>query len=90
MQNEIIHFDKRLTNICKGIAIILMIIHHIFPGMEGYGLKIGSTWVMAEIAILGKVVVSIYLFLSGYGLCESLKGKKLLWNTIFYKWIYGI
>lgn len=76
-------FDKRVTNICKGIAVILMLIHHIFPGMTGYGLKLANTWVLPQVAILGKVCVSIFLVLSGYGLYESYKTKKFERNTIF-------
>ena len=54
-----------------------MLIHHIFPGMEGFGLKIGQTWILPEIAAWGKVCVSIFLFLSGYGLQERYANKKL-------------
>ncbi|MBT9777212.1 acyltransferase family protein [Clostridium sp. MCC353] len=78
-------FDKTQTNICKGIAIILMIIHHIFPNMEGYGLNVFGIWIMPQLAILGKICVSIFLFLSGYGLFESYKKRSFEIKKFYVK-----
>ena len=50
------------TQILKGLGICLMLWHHLFWLMPDYGA------VTQAVGILGKVCVSIFLFLSGYGL----------------------
>lgn len=65
----------------KGIAILLMIFHHLFRLKEfSYGfdvsffpLTIGRT---AQIATFFKICVPIFVFLSGYGLLHSYKKMK--------------
>ncbi|OOM75832.1 acyltransferase family protein [Clostridium puniceum] len=66
-------FTIKNTNYCKGIAIILMIIHHLFWNVPGYGVTIGHIALSQRIAVIGKVCVSIFLFLSGFGLYKSIK-----------------
>lgn len=69
-------FDKTTTNICKGIAIILMYIHHSFYSKDSFrGMSVifapltqGQT---VAIARLCKVCVSIFVFLSAYGVYRS-------------------
>lgn len=90
LETSDIKFDKRITNICKGVAILLMIVHHVFPGMENYGLRIFGLWVMPQLAIFGKVCVSIYLLLSGYGLYESCKDKPFSLHTFYWKRLKSI
>lgn len=70
-------FSIEMTNFVKGIAIILMIIHHLFWNFSGYGLEISGVAISQRIAIVGKVCVSIFLLLSGYGMFESLKKNSL-------------
>lgn len=50
------------TAILKGIAICAMLVHHLFYENPEYGAVV---W---HCALLGKVCVAIFLFLSGFGL----------------------
>ena len=60
----------------KGIAILLMLVHHLFSGQTGvyddmllYTSSSGEChYLIHEIGILSKVCVAIFVFLSGYGL----------------------
>ncbi|WP_035280758.1 acyltransferase family protein, partial [Clostridium saccharoperbutylacetonicum] len=67
-------FTVEHTNYCKGIAIILMVIHHLYWNSPGYGIYIGQVTLSQRIAAIGKVCVSIFLLLSGFGLAKTLKG----------------
>lgn len=71
--------DKRftvdITNSCKGIAICLMIIHHLFFNVTNMGVEIYHIVIAQKIGILSKVCVAIFLILSGYGL-EKKYGKE--------------
>lgn len=50
------------TNITKGIAICAMLIHHLFNETNIYG------YYIQQIGIVCKVCVSMFLFVSGYGM----------------------
>lgn len=88
-------FSIENTNLCKGIAICLMITHHLFWNIPDIGYKIGGVALSQRIGIIGKVCVSIYLILSGIGIYESTKDStnlsrisnnkilKLYFNYIF-------
>ena len=59
------------TNFLKGVAIVLMLLHHLFyVRQELYDdvLLIGHYNLVNEIGQFGKVCVAIFVFLSGYGL----------------------
>lgn len=69
--------SKQDTSILKGIAIIAMLMHHLWgcppAGIEPY------TGVLGFLGGLGKVCVAIFLFCSGYGLSvgyEKVSGFK--------------
>ena len=69
-------FTKRETNFCKGIAIILMLFHHLFNDYEEYaGYIVNFSPFNAErvrfYAVLGKICVAIFVFLSGYGIAAT-------------------
>ncbi|MCI8364821.1 MAG: acyltransferase [Eubacterium sp.] len=74
-------FDKQDTNIAKTIAIIMMYIHHSFYSPESYS---GYTFSFAPfgesrtvaIAQLFKVCVSVFVFLSAYGITISFMKKE--------------
>ena len=53
------------TQIIKTFAIMAMLIHHLFLNNPEYGLGIYS------IAIMGKICVALFVFLSGYGMAIS-------------------
>lgn len=65
--------SRETTNALKGLAVVLILISHIFGG--GFGHRI--------VTPLGGIGVSIFLFLSGYGLNESYiaKGLRHFWKN---------
>ncbi len=76
------------TRVLKGIAILLMLIHHLFydESMEGmFGdVSIFGFHVVHEMGGWSKVCVSIFVVLSGYGLEVTTKDKEM--NLVsFYK-----
>ena len=71
-------FDKRKTGIAKGIAILLMLIHHFFgfpkwiaQGNTYIGIPTGDATLIFYVAKTGKICVGIFLFLTGYGLYHA-------------------
>lgn len=67
-------FSKDYTNAIKGVAIIMMLIHHLFYDeihMNKFTLLLNSSKYFVFIASMCKVCVSIFLLLSGYGLYKS-------------------
>lgn len=64
-------FDIAVTNASKGMALMLILWHHLFYE------KPESGFIVFQTALLAKVCVGIYVVLSGYGLAESVKHKKL-------------
>ncbi len=71
-------FDVSITNVSKGMALMLILWHHLFYE------KPESGWLVFQTALLAKVCVGIYVVLSGYGLAESIKHKALD-VAVFYK-----
>ena len=75
-------FEKKDTKIIKGIAIILMLYHHLFAFPE----RINETYIslfsihQKTISFLigdfGKLCVAIFIFLGGYGTYITYKEKK--------------
>lgn len=73
---------KKHSDILYGIAIILMLYHHLFVIPERIGdnyfsvidhlfpFAVGSFTIERRIATFGKICVAIYAFISGYGLCR--------------------
>ena len=69
--------NKKCTGLCKGIAIIWMMYHYLVPYTEfTSGPVLFGIYLPGVIALTGKVCVSLFLFLSGYGLTKSAEGKK--------------
>ncbi|MCX5849059.1 MAG: acyltransferase [Deltaproteobacteria bacterium] len=66
-----VRFDLNSTNACKGVALMLLLWHHLFYQHPEYGLVVYST------AQLAKVSVAIFVILSGYGFSESVKLKNV-------------
>lgn len=71
-------FDKTMTEVSKGIAIMLMLWHHLFHTHTEFSA------IVLKSANASKVCVAIFLILSGYGLEKSLKGKNVDYLQ-FYK-----
>ena len=53
-------FDISITNASKGMALMLILWHHLFYE------KPESGWLVFQTALLAKVCVGIYVVLSGY------------------------
>lgn len=70
-------FDKRQTNIAKGVALLLLLWHHLFYNdPNNYDMfvslfNVKGMPIECLIANFCKVCVAIFLFLSGYGLYKS-------------------
>ncbi|MBU9709341.1 acyltransferase [Paenibacillus sp. AK121] len=75
------HHDKELklveTNIAKGIAVILLLIHHLFAFPDRLKYDYVSLFSLFHergefyLGHFGQIAISIFLFLSGYGLYKS-------------------
>lgn len=71
-------FTLRETNIAKGVACILLLVHHLFYNSERFDMfyhifGIDNPPVIYVLAKLSKVCVAIFVILSGYGLTKSFK-----------------
>lgn len=68
---------REITNSLKGIAVILILMCHMLGG--GFGYRV--------VTPLGGIGVSVFLFLSGYGLNESYiaKGLRQFWKNKFLR-----
>lgn len=60
------------SNVLKGVAILIMLWHHLFLRPEYNDIVIHGHSIAQEIAIMCKVCVAIFVFVSGYGLTEKL------------------
>ena len=76
-------FTKRHTQIAKGVAILLMLYHHLFVIPERISVEHFSLLdavlpnAQITIATFCKLCVCIYIFLSGFGLYHQYKSKSL-------------
>ena len=73
-------FTKKDTDFCKGIAIILMLFHHLFNDYEEYaGYTVSyspfSGDYLMHLAMIARVCVAIFVFLSGYGIAVTYRKK---------------
>lgn len=72
-------FSLNSTNSCKGVALILLLWHHLFYSHPEFG------FITYKIALGSKVCVAIFVILSGYGFSESIKLKKIELFTFYQK-----
>ena len=73
-------FTKEETNRCKGIAILMMLFHHLFNDYEEYAGYAIQYWPLTgdqtiHLGLLCKVCVTIFVFLSGYGIAAVYTAK---------------
>lgn len=78
-------FRKRESEFCKGIGIAMMIFHHLFYKAENYQDFVISFAPFSEerinfYALLCKVCVAIFVFISGYGITASYYKKFADWE----------
>lgn len=69
-------FSKTDTNILKGIAILLMYVHHLFYSADTRGMELVNFWLLPEsrviaIAKMCKLCVAVFVFLTAYGTTVS-------------------
>ena len=78
------YFGRNDTKVIKGIAALLMIIHHLWafpdriPLENGFAstITIFGDSLFLYLGLFSKFCVSMYMFLGGYGICKSwLSGK---------------
>lgn len=65
-------FSKQDTNILKGIAILMMYVHHLFYSADTPGMELVNFWLLPEkrviaIAKMCKLCVAVFVFLTAYG-----------------------
>lgn len=84
------NFNKEKSTIIKGIAIILMIVHHLFAFPDRIqtpsyylSMPILNNNIAYYIGVFGRICVAIYLFISGYGLYLKYEKEKN------FKWVVG-
>lgn len=70
------YLSKDQTNIIKGLFLLFVFIRHFI----GYDLNLSNTWIdtigLKIDAKLGQLIVTMFLFYSGYGIIESYKKNK--------------
>lgn len=64
-------FTKRDTKIAKGIAVCLLLVHHLYMGVLPSPMSLFGNQPLVVFATLSKVCVAIFTLLSGYGLAVS-------------------
>lgn len=90
MKSKLI-FGKNETAIIKGVAILLMLIHHLFMNTEG--INYYSQDFFNHLSSIGKICVSIFSFITGYGIYISyeknsnLNAKKRITKLYIRYWI---
>lgn len=73
MKNNSLELSINDTTVLKGVAILLLLAHHLFYKGVGYDdiHLYGNHYLFKEIGIMSKLCVDIFVFLSGYGLTVS-------------------
>lgn len=87
------NFDKNASTKIKGIAVLLMLFHHLFRSIDLYaGHSIEwfpfLEWQVVSVADMSKICVALFAFVSGYGL--TIKIKKKSDKTIILEQIKGL
>ena len=70
MKNNSLELSLNDTMLLKGVALLLLLAHHLFYQGIGYNdiHLYGSHYLVKEIGIISKLCVAIFVFLSGYEL----------------------
>lgn len=77
-------FKKSDTNVIKGVAVCLLLWHHLFYNVNVIESSFSSFNISQIISYYSKVCVAIFIILSGYGLAKSYHLNKYSIG-IFYK-----
>lgn len=78
----------RDTNILKGIALILLLIHHLFYLDNGLydDITIAGRGIVQTFGLWSKICVAIFVFLSGYGLTVQTEKASGVGNLAQFYW----
>lgn len=83
MEQQQYKFDTKVSQIIKGIAILIMVFHHLFGNTEWIleeskivSIPMGQYSLEYYISVFGKICIAIYAFVSGYGLYASYERKR--------------
>lgn len=89
------YFSREDTKVMKGIAILLMLMHHLwgFPDRIMGGGVLGIFKFMGVslpyyLGLYGNICVSLFFFLGGYGIYINSKKKKLILLKKLKHYIY--
>ena len=88
---DYMNFTKYDTKILKGIAICLMLFHHLFAFPNRMPNNVYTNYLIKCIAEFGDICIAIFIFLSGYGLYKKKKEKdycKYIIHKVFRIYIY--
>ncbi len=82
-----VEYSREDTNQMKGIALLLLLFHHLFYIRNGLftEFQVGETELISFIAWLCRVCVGIFVFFSGYGLYKSQVGKSTGLKSFYLK-----
>ncbi len=73
-------FTQKDTNMLKGVALLLLLLHHLFYRIEYWDSCITlfpyEDFLIMKMANIAKFCVAMFLFLSGYGLMKSANKKE--------------
>lgn len=65
-------FDKNVTSQMKAMALIMMLVHHMWKESELTRFEpIAFEHILLSLGVMGKICVGIFMFLSGYGMMAS-------------------
>ena len=87
MDRASIYLSQKNTQVLKGIAILLLLCHHYWYTGEGYN----DFWMYGfplfkSIGAIGKLCVTLFVFLSGYGLSvRTIQNKGVIRVLPFYR-----
>lgn len=83
MEKSEYKFDVEISQGIKGVALIIMVFHHLFGNLDWIvktnsfvSIPMLDYCLEYYLAVPGKICISIYAFLSGYGLYASYSSRK--------------
>lgn len=74
---------KEQSKMLQGLAILMMLYHHLFATADNINESYKSVLIFGnynaelKLALFAKLTVAVYAFVSGYGLCKSLKKQSM-------------
>lgn len=77
--------SKRDSNILKGLAVILMLIHHLeFANVQDVPVMIGNPFakeLWTFLTVVGKICVAMFVFVTGYGTTKSVSSEHNIYDV---------